>query len=129
MIFKKKSVFFSPERVIFQGKRGYFINHRGHRGRKEKLCYNSLCVLCKRLANLLGSLYIQSVVTEMTYQVNKTRLSSCREAGYSFDYQSNESDYVYDSSKEQETIEPFDNEKEALDFVNHYSKKVIDETR
>ena len=59
----------------------------------------------------------------------KTRFSLCREANYSLDYQSKESDYLHDSSNECEHIEPFDNESEALDFVNHYSQMVINETR
>jgi len=35
--------------------------------------------------------------------------------------------YVCDSSGEKGNVEPFDDEKEALEFVNFYSLKVINE--
>ena len=55
--------------------------------------------------------------------------SSCKETGYSLDYQSKEPDFAHDSANEYEITEPFNNEKEALDFATHYSKMVINEER
>jgi len=48
---------------------------------------------------------------------------------YSFDYQAKSHGYVCDSSNEKEAIEPFDCEKDALEFVNFYSGKVLNEER
>ena len=48
---------------------------------------------------------------------------------YSFDYQKEAPKYVCDSSNEKETVEPFDCEKDALEFANFYSQKVMNEER
>ncbi|MCL2443569.1 MAG: hypothetical protein FWD13_08940 [Treponema sp.] len=46
---------------------------------------------------------------------------------YSLDYQDEKPACVCESSEEIEIIEPFDGEKEALEFVNYYSQKVLNE--
>jgi len=54
-----------------------------------------------------------------------THFSSQQENVYSFNYQQENASYACDSSNEQESVEPFNNEKEAMDFVNYYAQKVI----
>ena len=56
-------------------------------------------------------------------------LSSQKENGYSYDYQSINPDYACEPSNENEKIEPFDCEKDALEFANFYSQKVLNEKR
>ena len=60
------------------------------------------------------------------FKTSNTLSSSCKEISYSFDYQSKEPDFLHDSA-EQEIIEPFNDEKEALNFVNYYSQMVIND--
>jgi len=68
------------------------------------------------------------VINEMPKQTD-THFSSQKENIYSFDYQQKSASCVCDSSNEQESVEPFDDEKEAIDFVNFYAQKVINEER
>jgi len=58
---------------------------------------------------------------------NKFTSSSQQRYEYSFDYQRKSPDYLFDSSNEKEVIEPFDCEKDALEFANFYSQKVLNE--
>ena len=58
---------------------------------------------------------------------NKITSFSQQENLYSFDYQTKKPDYVCDSSDGKEKVEPFDCEKDALEFANFYSKKVLNE--
>ena len=60
---------------------------------------------------------------------NRDILSSQRENLYSLDHQEKNPDCVCDSSDEKEKIEPFDCEKDALEFANYYSQKVLNEER
>ncbi|MCL2444196.1 MAG: hypothetical protein FWD13_12145 [Treponema sp.] len=46
---------------------------------------------------------------------------------YSHGNQDEKIAYVCESSDERGKIEPFDDENEALDFINFYSRKVINE--
>ncbi|MCL2801859.1 MAG: hypothetical protein FWD28_08910 [Treponema sp.] len=60
---------------------------------------------------------------------NKDTSSSQQGYEYSQDYQSVNHGYVCESSNENETVEPFDCEKDALEFANFYSQKVLNEER
>ncbi|MDR0456096.1 MAG: hypothetical protein LBH20_05380 [Treponema sp.] len=51
------------------------------------------------------------------------------ESVYSFVYLLKHPDYIVASLNEEENIEPFANEKEALDFVNYYAGRMLHETR
>ena len=61
--------------------------------------------------------------------INKDISSSQHDNLYSFNYQTKNHDYVCDSSDEKEKVEPFSCEKDALDFANYYSLKVLDGAR
>ena len=67
-------------------------------------------------------------INELPKQTNISS-SSRQKNVYSFEYQKKSESYVCDSSNEQDTVEPFDNEKEALEFVNFYAQKVINKER
>jgi len=61
---------------------------------------------------------------------NDKDISSSRQDDlYTLDYQTKNPDYVCESSDEKEKVEPFVCEKEALEFVNYYSLKVLNEER
>ena len=49
------------------------------------------------------------------------------ESVYSFVYLLKNPDYLRTSVNEQGKIEPFANEREALDFVNYYAERVLNE--
>ena len=66
------------------------------------------------------------IVNELPKQTN-TSSSSRQENIYSFEYQRKSESYVSDSSKEKDTVEPFSNEKETLEFVNFYAQKMLNE--
>jgi len=68
------------------------------------------------------------VINEIPKQTD-TNFSSRQENIYLFDYQQKSASCVCDSSNEQESIEPFNDEKEAIDFANFYAQKVINEER
>jgi hypothetical protein len=48
---------------------------------------------------------------------------------YSFVYQLKHPNYIDVSLNKEENIEPFANEREALEFVNYYAGKTLNETR
>ena len=48
---------------------------------------------------------------------------------YSFIYLLKHPNFLFESLKENENIEPFTNERDALDFVNYYAEKNLNETR
>jgi hypothetical protein len=47
----------------------------------------------------------------------------------SFVYQLKHPNYIDASLNKEENIEPFTNEREALEFVNYYAGKILNETR
>ena len=51
------------------------------------------------------------------------------ESVYSFVYQLKHPDYIKESLNEENNIEPFANEREALDFVNYYTGRMLNGTR
>jgi hypothetical protein len=51
------------------------------------------------------------------------------ESVYSFVYLLKHPDYMAASLNEEESIEAFDNERDALDFANHYAGILLNETR
>jgi len=51
------------------------------------------------------------------------------ESVYSFVYLLKHPDYMTVPLNEEENIEPFANEREALDFTNYYAGKILNETR
>jgi hypothetical protein len=51
------------------------------------------------------------------------------ESVYSFVYLLKHPNYTAASINEEENIEPFTNERDALDFANYYSGKMLNETR
>jgi hypothetical protein len=51
------------------------------------------------------------------------------ESVYSFVYQLKHPNYIDASLNKEENIEPFANEREALEFVNYYAGKILNETR
>ena len=63
------------------------------------------------------------------FQEIKTLSPVQLESVYSFVYLLKHPDYIADSLNEEENIEPFANEREALDFVNYYAGKACNETR
>jgi hypothetical protein len=65
------------------------------------------------------------MVTEDLFQEIKTLSSTQQESVYSFVYSLKHPDYLHDS--EQEIIEPFVNEREALDFANDYAMRLFHE--
>jgi hypothetical protein len=67
------------------------------------------------------------MVTENLFQEIKTLSPSQQESVYSFVYLLKHPDYLH--SSEQESIEPFANEREALDFANDYAKSILYEAR
>jgi hypothetical protein len=67
------------------------------------------------------------MVTEDLFQEIRTLSSAQQESVYSFVYLLKNPDYLRVS--EQETIEPFANEREAMDFANDYAMRIIHEAR
>jgi hypothetical protein len=51
------------------------------------------------------------------------------ESVYSFVYLLKHPNHIGASLNKEENIEPFANEREALDFVNYYAEKMLNETR
>jgi len=51
------------------------------------------------------------------------------ESVYSFVYQLKHPDYVTASLNDEENIEPFANERDALDFINYYAGRILNGTR
>ena len=47
------------------------------------------------------------------------------ESVYSFVYRLKHPDYMTASLNEEDSIEPFSNEREALDFVNYYTGRML----
>jgi hypothetical protein len=67
------------------------------------------------------------MITEELYKEIKTLSHVQQESVYSFVYLLKHPEYMYAS--EQEKIEPFANEREAIDFVNDYSERILYEAR
>ena len=61
--------------------------------------------------------------------INVFSSSAAKDNIYSLEYQKNSQDFVHDITDEQEKVEPFENEQDALDFINFYSQKVLNEKR
>jgi len=51
------------------------------------------------------------------------------ESVYSFVYRLKHPDYMTASLNEEDKIEPFANEREALDFANYYAGRMLNGTR
>jgi len=67
------------------------------------------------------------MVTEDLFQEIKTLSPTQQESVYSFVYFLKHPEYMCVSR--QESIEPFATEKEAIDFANDYSMRLLRETR
>jgi hypothetical protein len=52
-----------------------------------------------------------------------------RESVYSFVLLLKHPDYLQNSLAEQEDAEPFENERDALDFANYHAERTLRETR
>jgi hypothetical protein len=55
--------------------------------------------------------------------------STQQESVSSFVFLLKHPDYLPTSQARQKNAEPFENEREALDFVNHYAERTLRETR
>jgi hypothetical protein len=66
------------------------------------------------------------MITEELYKEIKTLSHDQQESVYSFVYLLKHPEYMYTS--EQEKTEPFANEREAIDFVNSYSERILYES-
>ena len=51
------------------------------------------------------------------------------ESVYSFVYQLKHPNYITNSLNKEENIEPFANEREAMDFANYYAGRILNGTR
>jgi hypothetical protein len=67
------------------------------------------------------------MVTEDLFQEIKTLSHIQQESVYSFVYLLKHPEYLYTSEKE--SIEPFANEREAIDFVNDCAERILYEAR
>ena len=66
---------------------------------------------------------------EALYQELKTLSPDQLASVYSFVYLLKNPEFLPVSTERKISIEPFTNEKEALDFVNYYSERLLNETR
>jgi len=76
--------------------------------------------------NKLRKLYM---TTNDLFQEIETLSPIQLESVYSFVYLLKHPNYMTASLSEEENIEPFINEREALDFVNYYAGRMLNETR